>query len=140
MGKATFGEVIRERRRQADLTQREVAVRIGTSTPYIGHLESGKRHPSEEIVARLADALGFERKELFFLANPKAHAIVAAPAVTEGSSAWEEFRRNHQLRNSMRVTAQEMEMLARVALMGEVRSTRDFLYILNTVRQALTSQ
>jgi hypothetical protein len=40
----------------------------------------------------------------------------------------------------MRVTTQEMEMLARVALMGEVRSTRDFLYILNTVRQALTSQ
>ncbi len=140
MNKATFGEAIRERRRQSDLTQREVADRIGTSTPYIGHLESGKRHPSEEIVARLADALGFDRKELFFLANPKAHAIVAAAPESHGDSAWEEFRRNHQLRNSMRVTTQEMEMLARVALMGEVRSTRDFLYILNTVRQALTSQ
>ncbi|HUY38230.1 MAG TPA: helix-turn-helix transcriptional regulator [Candidatus Binataceae bacterium] len=139
MGKATFGEVIRERRRHRDLTQRDVADRIGASTPYIGHLESGKRHPSEEIVARLADALGFDRRELFFLANPKAHAIVAASAETSVPSAWEEFRRNAQLQNSMRVTAQEMEMLARVALMGQVRSTRDFLYILNTVRHALTT-
>ena len=56
-----------------DLTQREVADRVGASTPYIGHLESGKRHPSEEVVARLADVLGFHCKELFFLANPEAH-------------------------------------------------------------------
>jgi transcriptional regulator with XRE-family HTH domain len=140
MVKATFGEVIRERRRQMNLTQREVANRVGASTPYIGHLESDKRHPSEEIVARLAEVLGFECKELFFLANPKAHAIVASQAETSASSAWEEFRRSEQLRTSMRVTSQEMEMLSRVALMGEVRSTRDFLYILNTVRQALNSQ
>jgi transcriptional regulator with XRE-family HTH domain len=140
MGKAKFGEVIRERRRQMNLTQREVADRIGTSTPYIGHLETDKRHPSEEIVARMADVLGFERKELFFLANPKAQAIVAESAETPASSAWEEFRNNEQLRNSMRVSAQELEMLSRVALMGEVRSTRDFLYILNTVRQALAAQ
>ena len=35
-----FGQVIRERRRQLDLTQEEVARRIKTSTPYVGHLES----------------------------------------------------------------------------------------------------
>ncbi|MHB8381255.1 MAG: helix-turn-helix domain-containing protein [Candidatus Binataceae bacterium] len=140
MAKGTLGEVIRERRRQMDLTQREVANRVGTSTPYIGHIESDKRRPSEEIVARLADVLGLDCKELFFLANPKAHAIVTSPAQTAANSAWEEFRRSEQLRNSMRVTAPEMEMLSRVALMGEVRSTRDFLYILNTVRQALNSQ
>jgi len=32
-----FGQVIRERRRQLDLTQEEVARRIKTSTPYVGH-------------------------------------------------------------------------------------------------------
>ena len=47
----TFGAVIRERRRRLDLTQEEVARRIKTSTPYIGHLESGKRHPSEKVIA-----------------------------------------------------------------------------------------
>jgi hypothetical protein len=30
-----------------------------------------------------------------------------------------------------------MEMLSRVALMGDVRSERDFIYILNSIRQAL---
>jgi predicted transcriptional regulator len=36
----TYGQVIRERLRQLDLTQQEVAQRIKTSTPYIGHLEA----------------------------------------------------------------------------------------------------
>ncbi len=138
MARSTFGELIRERRRRADLTQREIARRIGTSTPYIGHLETGKRHPSEEVVERLADALGFDRKDLFLLANPKAKAIMAMPDTTP-ASAWEEFRRNAQLQSSMHVTGEEMEMLSRVALMGQVREPRDFVYILNTVRQALNS-
>ena len=30
-----------------------------------------------------------------------------------------------------------MEMLSRVALLGDVRSARDFIYILNTVRHAV---
>ncbi len=51
-----FGQVLRERRRQLDLTQEEVARRIKTSTPYIGHLESAKRHPSDKIVTRLAES------------------------------------------------------------------------------------
>ncbi len=68
---STFGQVIRERRRQLDMTQQEVARRIKTSTPYIGHLEGGKRHPSERVVSRLAEVLGLERRELFLLANQK---------------------------------------------------------------------
>jgi predicted transcriptional regulator len=46
----SFGQVIRERRRQLDLTQEEIAHGIQTSTPYIGHLESGKHHPSDETI------------------------------------------------------------------------------------------
>src|SRR5215472_16385323 len=69
----SFGQVLRERRRQLDLTQEEIARRIKTSTPYIGHLESDKRHPSDKIVTRMAEVLGLDRRELFFLANPRAH-------------------------------------------------------------------
>src|SRR5260370_21372234 len=72
----SFGQVLRDRRRQLDLTQEEVARRIKTSTPYIGHLESAKRHPSDKIVTRLAEVLGLDRRELFFLANPRAHALL----------------------------------------------------------------
>ena len=58
----SFGQMIRDRRRQLELTQEELARRIRTSTPYIGHIEAGKRHPSDEILTRMADVLGFDRR------------------------------------------------------------------------------
>ena len=72
----TFGEVLRRRRRELDLTQGELAQTIETSTPYVGLLESDQRHPSDAIVSKLADALGLERSELFFLANPDTRELL----------------------------------------------------------------
>ncbi|MGH7815082.1 MAG: helix-turn-helix domain-containing protein [Candidatus Binataceae bacterium] len=132
-----FGHVVRERRRQLDLTQEEVARRVKASTPYIGHLEASKRHPSDKIVNRLADVLGFDRKELFLLANPHTRELLDAAAEGQASSAWDEFRHNEQLRRVHSITDDEMEMLSGVALLGEVRSARDFIYILNTIRHAV---
>jgi transcriptional regulator with XRE-family HTH domain len=132
----TFADVIRERRRQLNLTQEEVARRIKTSTPYVGHLESDKRHPSDAVVTRLADVLGLDRSELFFLANPEAEELLRTKA-NDAASTWEEFRKDDHLRRMHSVNDREMDMLTQVALMGEVRSVRDFIYILNTVRQAL---
>jgi transcriptional regulator with XRE-family HTH domain len=137
--KGTFGHAIRERRRQCDLTQDEVARRIRTSTPYIGHLEADKRHPSNDVVTRLADVLGLDRRFLFFLANPRARELLHPKMNGKASSAWDEFRGNQRLHRAMHITPREMDMLSQVALMGEVRSARDFLYILNTVRHALVS-
>jgi len=133
----SFGQVIRDRRRQLDLTQEEVARRINTSTPYIGHLESAKRHPSEKVVTKLADVLGLERRELFFLANPGAKALLSQQAPLITASAWDEFRKDDRLRRIHNITGEEMDMLSHVALMGDVRSSRDFVYILTTIRQAL---
>ncbi len=132
----TFGEAIRERRRQLDLTQEEVARRIKSSIPYIGHLEANKRRPSDGTITRLADVLGLDRSELFFLANPQAKALLQTPKA-QGGSTWEGFKKDQQMLRAHNVNDEEMEMLAQVAMMGEVRSVRDFVYILNTVRQAL---
>ena len=63
----SIGRVIRERRRQLDLTQEEVAQRIKTTGPYITHLETGKRLPSLKVVVKLSDALGLDAGELFLL-------------------------------------------------------------------------
>ena len=120
----SFGQVLRDRRMQLDLQQEDVARRIKTSTPYIGHLESGKRHPSDKIVTRLAEVLGLDRRELFFLANPRARALLNPELESDSKSAWEDFRKNEQLRRIHNITADEMEMLERVALLGEVRSKR----------------
>src|SRR6202789_2560656 len=113
-----FGQVLRDRRRQVDLTQEEVAHRIKSSTRSIGHLESAKRHPSDKIVTRLAEVLGLDRRELFFLANPRAQALLSPEPETNAKSAWEDFRKDEQIRRIHNVTASEMEMLSRVALLG----------------------
>jgi len=132
-----FGQVIRDRRRQLDLTQQEVARRIKTSTPYVGHLESSKRHPSDKVLSRVAEVLGLDRRDLFFLANPRAVELLRTQEDGKGKSAWEEFRKDDRIRRTHNITTDEMEMLSAVALMGDVGSTRDFIYILNTVRHAL---
>src|ERR1700722_18634574 len=79
-----FGSVIRARRRQLDLTQQELARRIRASVPYIGHLETGKHHPAGKIVTKLAEVLGLDTRELFFLANPGARRLISG---NQGSSA-----------------------------------------------------
>ena len=132
-----FGTVIRARRRQLDLTQEELAHRIKTSVPYIGHLETGKRHPSEKIVKRLAAVLGLGTRELFFLANPETKRLVSGNQENNDSSAWNAFCQDQSLRKIHNISDEEMQALAAIALLGEVRNPRDFLFILNTIRQAL---
>lgn len=74
---------------------------------------------------------------MFFLANPRAQALLTPREDTIDNSAWEDFRKNEQIRRLHNINNEEMEALSRVALMGEVRSQRDFIYILTTIRQAL---
>jgi transcriptional regulator with XRE-family HTH domain len=132
-----FAQHIRSCRRSLGHTQEEVARRIGTTTPYIGHLESGKRHPSEKVVVKLADALGIDRAKLFLLANPGAEAILAPPNQSEHGSAWEEFRKDKRLHRIHNISADEMALLSRIDMLGRVRSARDYMFILNTIRHAL---
>ena len=85
----------------------------------------------------MAEILKLERRELFLLANPGAAELLAPRTPNKASSAWEEFRRDERLRRLHNITAEEMDVLSRVALLGEISSPRDFIYILNTVRHAL---
>jgi transcriptional regulator with XRE-family HTH domain len=133
----SFGQVVRDQRRKLDLTQQEIARRIKTSTPYVGHLEAGKRHPSEKVVARLAEVLGLDRRELYFLANPGALKMVTPDVAGRQRSAWEEFRRDERLRHLHNITSAELDVLGRVAALGEIAAPRDFVYILATIRHAL---
>jgi len=119
-----------------NLTQNEVAARIGISTPYIGHLESGKRHPSDKIVSKMAEVLGLGNRELFFLANPDAEALISEPVAGTGSS-WEQFQKDEKLRRIYNISNVEMEILSQVALMGDVQTPRDLIYILTTIRHAV---
>src|SRR5512143_4155373 len=50
----TFGTWIKHRRKQLDLTQHELAARVGCSASAIFKIESGERRPSRQIAELLA--------------------------------------------------------------------------------------
>jgi len=138
-----FGEAILNRRRELDLTQADVASRIKTSTSYVWHLESGKRHPSDLIVTRLAKVLRLDKRELFYLANPRTEASLSAQpdGVEVSVSVWNQFRKNKHLRRIHNVSKVEMKMLSQAVVfgcdLGRIRSPRDLFFILDTIRHAV---
>jgi hypothetical protein len=88
-------------------------------------------------MAHLANAFGLDGRELFFLLHRGARAILNRAQDPPVCSVWEQFKNDHQLRNLDNISRDEMEMLSGVALLGKVRSPREFLYVLNTVRQVV---
>jgi len=132
-----FGRLIRERRRLLNLTQEELARRIRVSMPFVGHLETGHRRPSEKTIAKLAKVLGLDQQELFLLANPGTRALFISHSPDSAASAWDQFKRNRQLHRAHKISLTEMSMLERAALLGEAGSPEDFIFILNTVRRLL---
>jgi len=49
-------------------------------------------------------------------------------------AAWEEFCKDEQLRKTHKIKPEEIELLREMALLGNVRSKADFIFILNVVR------
>ena len=60
-----IGKRIRILRERAQLTQEELATRIGVTTSSVGNYEREVSHPREDALYRLFDALGCEPNELF---------------------------------------------------------------------------
>ena len=54
------GQLLREARLRAGLTQRELAARAGTSQPLVARIEAGRVRPSFERVLQLVRACGFD--------------------------------------------------------------------------------
>jgi non-specific serine/threonine protein kinase len=57
MGETTFGQWLKERRKALDLTQEELAERVGCSIWMVQKIETGGRRPSRQVVSLLAEAL-----------------------------------------------------------------------------------
>lgn len=55
---------VRHLRHECDLTQEELADRVGLSFRYIGSVERGQASPSVTVLGRLASALGVEASVL----------------------------------------------------------------------------
>jgi len=103
-----IGEFIREVRRNARISLRELADRAGVSNPYLSQIERGLRKPSAEVLAQIADALRISTPLMYLRAgllnekdgHPVPAAIAADPHLTVAqkqslTQIYETFRREN---------------------------------------------
>jgi transcriptional regulator with XRE-family HTH domain len=144
MKKKTLGQLIKQQRDAYDLTQRELASKLGVKASHIAYLENGRRKPSLALLTRIADTLGLDEQRLFLLAHPEARSMVTAgreePAASVRDGAWRRFSKDRALLARNKVTPREMKVLQQVNLLGRVSSPRQYMFILNSIRQAVEDE
>jgi transcriptional regulator with XRE-family HTH domain len=88
----SLGDYIREQRRQAQISVRQLAQAAGVSNPYLSQIERGLRKPSAEILQQIAKGLRISAEALYVQAgilddrpsdSEVPIAIRADPAITE---------------------------------------------------------
>lgn len=65
----SLGDYLREQRRQAELSLRQLADMTGVSNPYLSQIERGLRRPSAEVLNQLAKALRVSAEALYVRAG-----------------------------------------------------------------------
>jgi len=65
----SFGDFIRERRRSAQLSLRQLAEQTGVSNPYLSQIERGMRKPSAQVLQQLAKALRVSAETMYVRAG-----------------------------------------------------------------------
>jgi transcriptional regulator with XRE-family HTH domain len=136
----TMGGILRARRLQLGLTQREFAAELGVKVAHVAYLELDKRRPSLSLLSRIAELLNLDRERLILLSRPEARSFLGtrrAEPIRAKDQAWREFKRNKGLQARNNIKKPEMQILSRVALLGRVSTPRSFLFILNSIRQAV---
>lgn len=128
---------LRRRREGLGLTQRALARKLGIEASYVALIESGRSKPSLNLVARLADTLGIERREVFVLTHPEARALLETDAQTpphKTTRSWQRFIKNRQLLTRYYVTKRELRALEHLSWVGTQLSSKEYLTILTLVR------
>jgi transcriptional regulator with XRE-family HTH domain len=107
-----LGDFLRDQRRGAQLTLRQLADLAGVSNPYLSQIERGLRKPSAEVLQALAKALRISAETMYvragFLdpdddgARSVELAVVADPGLTERQrrvllDIYASFRRENDL-------------------------------------------
>ncbi len=87
----SFGEWLRQRRKTLDMTQEELARRVGCSVSALRKIEAGERRPSRQVAERLAETLAIlpEDRALFLKVargERAADRLVSVPPAAESPS------------------------------------------------------
>ena len=96
----TFGQVLREARKKAGLTQREVAGRLRredgrvVDPPYLNAVEHDHRYPPEDfIIEQLAKMVGISPDVLYFHANRQPPDVKSEADLAQVEAAYRAFRK-----------------------------------------------
>jgi len=89
----SLGEFLKDQRRSAQLTLRQLADQTGVSNPYLSQIERGLRKPSADVLQQLAKGLRISAETLYVRAgilDPAAHdegsvetAVRSDPGLTQ---------------------------------------------------------
>ena len=144
MKKETLGQVLKQRREAYALTQRELARKLGVKASHVAYLENGRRRPSLSLLARLADTLELDKQRLFLLTHPEAEGILnprkEPTRAQRPDYAWRKFIANRGILARHKITPQELKVLQKVNMLGRVSAPSQFLFILNSIRQAVEQE
>ena len=70
-----LGKKIKKLRKAMGYTQEQLAEQAGTSTNYLGSIETGKKYPSPQMIDKLAKALDINSLDLFKKESPDMQSI-----------------------------------------------------------------
>lgn len=136
----TFGDIIYRRRKALGMTQEALADKVNVKPTYIGYLERGKRHASPKVAGKLAEVLGLNKSYLFLASNPVVKDFLNISEDDPSSvemplpQALIDLINNKAMREVMGVTDDEIDVLKRMAFLGEPRGASDYLVLLGTIR------
>ena len=74
-GAQTLGDYLRDQRRGAQLTLRQLADQAGVSNPYLSQIERGLRKPSTDVLQQLAKALRISAETLYRAGHPRSRRV-----------------------------------------------------------------
>jgi len=145
MKKKSLGQVLKSQREILGLTQRELALKLEVKPSHVAYLEKDRRRPSLALVSRIANVLGLEKEPLFLLAHPEASTLLSDRREPAGPNrdpeqVWRDFTGNKAMLARHNVKARELKVLSQVNLLGKVAAPRQFLFILNAIRQAVEEE
>ncbi len=96
----TFGQVLTEARKQAGLTQKEVAERLkrddgrAVDAPYLNAVEHDRRRPPpDHLIQQLAKIIGISADYLFYHAGRMPSELKGEVEHEEVEAAWQAFRK-----------------------------------------------
>jgi transcriptional regulator with XRE-family HTH domain len=138
--KNLLGPLIKHRRDALRLTQRQLATKLGVRASHIAYIENGMRRPSLSVLRKIATTLALDKQTILLMTYPEVRYLLAkdhqqAPAHRD--DAWRAFAGDRKLLSTHSITKPELNILRQVSSLGRVTTPRQFIYVLNAIRQAL---